>query len=111
MAFLFLQVTAGAPLSSAYTEENLELVERGFCNLGKQIGNARKFGVPVVVAINVFATDTGPELELVRELALGAGAFDAVLCRHWARGGEGAKELAQAVGKAVEQESNFKSGL
>ena len=102
------KVTAGAPLSIVYTEKNLDLVEKGFCNLGKQIDNARKFGVPVVVAINVFATDSPEELDLVRRLSLQAGAFDAVLCRHWARGGEGATDLARAVEKAVQQESNFK---
>ncbi len=61
-----------------------------------------------MVAVNVFSTDTPSELDLVRTLALGAGAFDAVLCRHWARGGEGAADLARAVERAVQEKSDFK---
>ena len=59
-------VTPGAPLHPVYKEENLGLVEKGFCNLEKQISNAKKFGVPVVVAVNAFHTDTTKELELVQ---------------------------------------------
>ncbi len=83
-------------------------MEKGFCNLGKQIGNARKFGLPVVVAINVFATDSPAELDLVRRMAVEAGAFDAVLCTHWASGGEGAADLATAVDRATRQQSDFR---
>ena len=101
-------VTAGAPLKPEYTESNLPLVEAGFCNLKKQIDNARMFGVPVVVAVNVFHTDTEGELELMARLARGAGAADAVLCRHWALGGPGAAELARAVERATSQPSNFR---
>lgn len=101
-------VTPGTPLKQEYTEENLPLVEAGFCNLKKQIENAMKFGVPVVVAVNVFVTDTQPELNLIATLAKEAGAFDAVLCRHWAHGGPGAKDLAQAVEKACQAASCFK---
>ncbi|XP_077994122.1 C-1-tetrahydrofolate synthase, cytoplasmic-like [Glandiceps talaboti] len=101
-------VTAGQPLAKEYTEENLELVEKGFSNLRKQIENARFFGVPVVVAINSFVTDTGPELELVQKLARENGAYDAVVCSHWAHGGQGAKDLGEAVKKACQQPSNFK---
>jgi len=100
-------VVPGTPLKPEYTEENLPLVRAGFCNLRKQIENARTFGVPVVVAINVFVTDTEPELQLMAELAKEAGAFDAVLCRHWAKGGPGAKELAEAVERACSAPSNF----
>ena len=64
-------VTPGTPLDPVYKEENLDLVSKGFCNLEKQISNARKFGVPVVVAINAFHTDTIKELELVQTLARG----------------------------------------
>jgi len=101
-------VTPGTPLDPVYKEENLDLVSKGFCNLEKQISNARKFGVPVVVAINAFHTDTIKELELVQTLARGAGAFDAILCRHWAKGGEGAMDLGKAVEAACSQPSNFK---
>ena len=101
-------VTAGAPLKPEYTQCNLPLVEAGFCNLRKQIENANMFGVPVVVAINVFHTDTQEEIELMKKLSKEAGAFDAVICRHWAQGGPGAAELARAVDRACSAPSNFK---
>jgi len=68
---------------------------------------ARKFGVPVVVAVNTFATDTPAELELIRKAAIEAGAEDAVVARHWGEGGAGAVDLAKAVVKAAEQPSSF----
>ena len=102
-------VVPGVPLKPEYTESNLPLVQAGFCNLRKQIENVNMFGVPVVVAINVFVTDTEEELELIRLLAKAAGAFDAVLCRHWAKGGEGAAGLAEAVERATSSSSsNFR---
>lgn len=101
-------VTAGVPLPPEYIQENLLLVEKGICNLKKQIENALHFGVPVVVAINQFESDTKNELELVQRLAKEAGAFDAVICNHWALGGAGASDLAEAVEKATNQPSNFK---
>ncbi|XP_042860886.1 C-1-tetrahydrofolate synthase, cytoplasmic-like isoform X3 [Penaeus japonicus] len=101
-------VTPGVPLPAAYTEENLELVEKGFTNLGKQIENGCMFGVPVVVAINAFASDTEAELGLIKKLALGAGAANAVICNHWAKGGAGAVQLAEAVASASSQPSEFK---
>ncbi|XP_005095912.1 C-1-tetrahydrofolate synthase, cytoplasmic [Aplysia californica] len=101
-------VVAGVPLPKEYTEENLGLVEQGCSNLIKQIQNANKFGVPVVVAVNGFATDTQAELELVQRLSRENGAFDAVICNHWAKGGQGAMDLAAAVDKAAGQTSNFK---
>ncbi|XP_044520789.1 C-1-tetrahydrofolate synthase, cytoplasmic isoform X1 [Gracilinanus agilis] len=100
-------VTAGVPLPKDYIEENLELVENGFCNLGKQIQNARMFGIPVVVAINAFKTDSEAEVELVARLAKETGAFDAVKCTHWAEGGKGAIALAHAVQRASQAPSHF----
>uniref|UniRef100_G3TKZ3 C-1-tetrahydrofolate synthase, cytoplasmic n=1 Tax=Loxodonta africana TaxID=9785 RepID=G3TKZ3_LOXAF len=100
-------VTAGLPLPKAYAEENLELVEKGFSNLKKQIENAKLFGVPVVVAVNVFKTDTEAELDLVSRLAKEHGAFDAVKCTHWAEGGKGALALANAVQRAAQAPSSF----
>jgi methylenetetrahydrofolate dehydrogenase (NADP+)/methenyltetrahydrofolate cyclohydrolase/formyltetrahydrofolate synthetase len=105
---MYIQIRLGNPLKPEYTQENLELLEAGFCNLGKHIVNAGKFGVPVVVAINSFTTDTDRELELVRRLARESGAFDAVICRHWAKGGAGATQLAEVVEKACSAKSNFK---
>ncbi|KAI8973692.1 formate--tetrahydrofolate ligase-domain-containing protein [Mycotypha africana] len=102
------EIVAGKPLPEAYVGENLELLEKGCCNLTKHIENAKKFGVPVIVAINRFTSDTDAEMKLVRELSLKAGAFDAVACDHWARGGLGAIDLGQAVIKACEQPSDFK---
>ncbi|NMB54264.1 MAG: formate--tetrahydrofolate ligase [Leptolinea sp.] len=102
------KVVAGKPLDPAYTDENLELLKAGLPNMVHHIKTARKFGVPVVVAVNSFATDTDAELALVRKAAVEeGGAEDAVVCRHWALGGEGAIELAKAVIKAGEKPRNF----
>ncbi|KFW89129.1 hypothetical protein N336_00846, partial [Phalacrocorax carbo] len=101
-------VTAGAPLKKEYTEENLQLVADGCCNLQKQIQITQLFGVPVVVALNVFKTDSPAEVDLVCKIAKQSGAFDAVPCNHWSAGGRGAVKLAQAVEKAANQKSSFK---
>lgn len=101
------KVVAGKPLQSAYTEENLELLEAGCSNLAKHIQNVRKFGIPVVVAVNRFATDTDAEVALVRRLSMAAGAEDAVVSDHWAEGGAGAVPLAEAVVAACAKPSNF----
>lgn len=66
-------MTAGRPLDHAYTDENVELVKAGCCNLAKHVANTRKYGVPVVVAINKFSTDADSELEAVRQAAIEAG--------------------------------------
>uniref|UniRef100_A0A1A8BQV5 C-1-tetrahydrofolate synthase, cytoplasmic n=1 Tax=Nothobranchius kadleci TaxID=1051664 RepID=A0A1A8BQV5_NOTKA len=100
-------VTAGMPLPREYVEENLDLLKNGCCNMRKQIENAKLFGVPVVVAVNAFKTDTEAELDLVCSLAKAAGAFDAVRCSHWAEGGAGAVALGQAVQRASEAPSKF----
>ena len=101
------RVRPGRDLDKAYTEENLELVRKGVENLVYHIGLAQKFGVPVVVAINAFPTDTEAEWEIVREASLRAGAFDAVVTQHWAEGGEGGAPLAEAVIRATEEPSDF----
>ncbi|ELK26482.1 Monofunctional C1-tetrahydrofolate synthase, mitochondrial, partial [Myotis davidii] len=100
-------VTAGVPLKKEYTEENIQLVADGCCNLQKQIQIAQLFGVPVVVALNVFKTDTRAEIDLVCELAKRAGAFDAVPCYHWSMGGKGSVDLAWAVREAASKRSRF----
>jgi formyltetrahydrofolate synthetase len=102
------KVVAGQPLGHAYTEENLDLLEKGCSNLIRLIGNARQFGIPVVVAVNRFSTDTEAEVNLVRNLAKAAGAEDAVRSNHWAEGGAGAVDLANAVVKACEKPGKFK---
>ncbi|NWR88860.1 C1TM protein, partial [Furnarius figulus] len=101
-------VTAGAPLKKEYTEENLQLVAGGCCNLQKQIQITQLFGVPVVVALNVFKTDSPAEVDLVCKIAKQSGAFDAVPCNHWSDGGKGAVKLAQAVERAANQKNSFK---
>jgi len=102
------KVVAGKPLPKELTEENLEYLEKGGANLTANIRIAKEFGIPVVVAINRFVQDTEREIELVRKIAIEAGAEDAVPCEHWAKGGAGAVALAEAVIKACEKPSNFK---
>src|SRR5579862_1749365 len=102
------KVVAGQPLAHAYLQENLDLLEKGCSNLIRLIGNARSFGIPVVVAINKFKNDTDAEIELVRKLSIAAGAEDAVMSNHWAEGGAGAANLGKAVVAACEKPSHFK---
>ncbi len=101
------KIVAGKPMASAYTEENLELLEKGCGNLVKHIENVRKFGIPVVVAVNRFNTDTEAELALVRRIACEAGAEDAITADNWSQGGAGAEALAEAVVYACNQPNNF----
>ncbi|MEX0787392.1 MAG: formate--tetrahydrofolate ligase [Anaerolineales bacterium] len=101
------KVVAGEPLDPAYTEQNLDLVRAGLPNLVHHIGSALRFGIPVVVAVNSFATDTPAELELVQQEARQAGAEDAVVATNWAEGGKGALDLARAVVAAADRPSQF----
>ncbi|MFP3854135.1 MAG: formate--tetrahydrofolate ligase [Anaerolineales bacterium] len=101
------KVKPGSPLAKEYTEENLELLQAGLGNLGAHIDNARKFGIPVVVAINGFSEDTEAEWEMIRDFSLENGAEDAVVTTHWADGGAGAAKLGEAVVAACEKPSNF----
>lgn len=101
------KVVAGKPLDTAYTQENLELLQKGLGNLRANVGIAVGFGVPVVVAVNKFPTDTDAELEMVKEAALQAGAAGAAISSHWADGGAGAVALAEEVIKAAEQPAEF----
>ncbi len=102
------RVVPGRPLDKAYTEENLELLDAGMANLAAHIRNARRFGVPVVVAVNRFSNDTDAEVELVRKSAQAAGAEIAAMTDHWTYGGDGALELADAVISACERPSDFR---
>ncbi|KAI8909107.1 formate--tetrahydrofolate ligase-domain-containing protein, partial [Gorgonomyces haynaldii] len=97
------EVVAGKPLSEVYLNENVELVSKGAANMVKHIQNATRFGVPVVVALNRFSSDTDAEIEAVCKIAKDAGAYDAVSCNHWAHGGQGALALANAVVEACKQ--------
>jgi len=102
------KVVAGKPLATEYTDENIDLLRKGLPNLARHIQNALKFGVNVVVAVNSFATDTPAEMEIVRQAALDAGAMEAVVSTHWADGGAGALDLAEAVVRAAERPSDFR---
>jgi formate--tetrahydrofolate ligase len=100
-------VKPGAPLDSAYTQENLPLVEKGCENLIAHINIVKKSGVKPVVCINSFYTDTKAEIQLVRKIAEQNGAYCA-LSEHWLKGGEGAIELAEAVMAAANEKNHFK---
>ncbi|HEX2019205.1 MAG TPA: formate--tetrahydrofolate ligase, partial [Aurantimonas sp.] len=76
--------------------ENVEAVKAGCANLGRHIENIRQFGVPAIVAINHFGTDTGAELDAIKTYVAGMGE-EAVVCRHWAEGSAGITELAEKV--------------
>ena len=96
------EVRPGRPLPAEYTEENLELLEKGCCNLFHHVNNVKKSGIKPVVCINRFHTDTDAEVELLRKLCAEQGVRCA-LSEHWRYGGEGAIELAQAVIDACEE--------
>jgi formate--tetrahydrofolate ligase len=99
-------VKPGLTLDAAYTSENLALVEQGFNNLAAHIDIIKRSGVRPVVCLNRFPTDTRTELKRVVSLAEQQGALVAI-SDHWARGGEGAVELAEAVCQAADEENHF----
>ena len=84
--------------------ENVAAVTKGCANLGRHIENVKQFGVPAVVAINHFISDTDAEIAKVKEYVASLGA-EAILCRHWARGSEGTEELANKVVELAESGS------
>ncbi|WJS85801.1 formate--tetrahydrofolate ligase [Paracoccus sp. TOH] len=86
--------------------ENVAALRAGCANLGRHIENLRRYGLPVVVAINHFSSDTEAEVAALTEYCRAHGV-QAVLCRHWAEGGAGAEDLARAVVALVEQGGNF----
>jgi formate--tetrahydrofolate ligase len=102
------RIVAGKPLDPALLEENVEAVRAGAGNLAKQIENVRLFGVPAVVAINSFPTDTPGEVAAIKEVAMAAGASAAVVATHFTDGGSGAADLAEAVWAAASSGSQFK---
>lgn len=89
------------------SEENLQALENGACNLVAHIENLSKFGIPVVVAINRFGSDTDAELDLVRSICIKHGA-DFALSEVFAKGGDGGIDLAHKVVEACERTSEFK---
>ena len=102
------EITPGAALHEIYRTENVDILRKGCVNLRKHISNAREYGIPVVVAINKFETDTDAEIEVVREEAIAAGAADAIPANHWAEGGRGAVELAKGIITASAEKKDFK---
>lgn len=100
-----LKMHGGVP-KTELKEENVEALEKGFANLGRHIENIKKFGLPVVVAVNKFIFDTEAEVNKLIEKCAEYGA-EVSLCDGWALGGEGTKELAEKVVKACEEENNF----
>lgn len=101
------KVVPGKPLDKGLVEENIPALVQGASNLKKQIENAKLFGIPCVVAINKFQTDTEREIEKIKELALEFGADDVAVSEVWEKGGEGGLELAEKVIKACDKEKNF----
>ncbi|MGM9972589.1 MAG: formate--tetrahydrofolate ligase [Clostridiaceae bacterium] len=98
----------GGALKGKLNEGNLDAVKKGIENLEKQIENVRKYGVPVVVAVNKFVTDTPEEIEFIKSFCAERGV-KAVLTEVWEKGGDGGVELAEAVVAEVEKgESSFK---
>jgi formate--tetrahydrofolate ligase len=86
--------------------ENVEAVRKGCANLGRHVANVKGFGVPVVVAINHFFSDTDAEIQAVKDYVASQGA-EAILCKHWAQGSVGIEELARKVVEMAEGPSSF----
>lgn len=102
-----LKMHGGVP-KNALQEENLRALEAGFANLERHLNNIREgFGLPCVVAINHFISDTDAEIALLRQEVEALGS-KAVVCKHWAEGGAGAEGLAQEVLTMVEQPNAFR---
>ena len=95
-------IKPGQALPKEITETNLELLNEGCSNLGWHIANAKRYGLPIVVAINRFPTDSNEELQLLQNYALSQGAFACEVSEAFAKGGEGTAKLAEHVIKACE---------
>jgi formate--tetrahydrofolate ligase len=100
------KVVAGIPLPESYTKEDLGLLEKGLANMVHNINIIKTSGIKPVVCINRFHTDTDAEVAMVRKAAEAAGARCAA-ATHWADGGDGALELADAVKEAAQEVSEF----
>ncbi|MDF2414423.1 formate--tetrahydrofolate ligase [Aeromonas sp. 1HA1] len=102
-----LDIRPGQPLPESLLEEDLPTLEQGCSNLAWHINNARRYGVPVVVAVNRFPTDSQAELALLMREALRAGACGTAISHAFTQGGAGASELARAVVAACEMPSQI----
>lgn len=101
-----LKMHGGVP-QAALAAENLDALRAGFSNLLTHAENVRKFGVPSVVAINAFSSDTDAEVALLKSLCAESGT-DCAMCEGWAHGGEGARALAERVAALCEKPNSFK---
>ena len=95
------RIVPGKPLPDELIREDLEHLEAGCANLVAHIGIARQFGVPVVVCVNRFTPDTDAEIDLIRRVAMDAGAVDAVASDHWAHGGAGGAGSGRGGGQSL----------
>jgi formate--tetrahydrofolate ligase len=102
------KIVPGKPLDSKLVSEDIESLELGMENLKAHIVNINRFGIPAVVAINRFATDTQKELDLLKKKAIEFGAYKVVESNVHEKGGEGGKELANAIVEACDSPSTFK---
>ncbi len=102
------RIVPGKPMPPGLVEKDLAALEQGLCNLEAHLANVRRTGIPAVVAINRFDTDHPEELEMIRERALAAGAAAACVSELWGKGGDGGRELADAVAAAAATPSEFK---
>ena len=100
-----LKMHGGVP-KTELKEENVEALEKGFANLGRHIENIKKFGLPVVVAVNKFITDTDAEIAKLIEKCNEYGV-EVSLCECWAKGGAGTTDLAEKVVKLADQKNDF----
>jgi len=101
-----LKMHGGVPREQL-AQENLPALRRGLVNLERHVRNIAKFGVPAVVAINTFPTDTDAEHDLVRQACRETLGVNAIVCRNWAQGGSGAEDLARAVVALTETPSTL----
>ena len=101
------RVVPGKDLHDDYINENLDLLRAGAGNLEAHIENVAQYGIPVIVCINRFYTDSDAEVALIREIAENGGAYAVAESNTWAEGGAGGVELAEAVVAACEEDSNF----
>ena len=100
----------GGVLKQDLGDENTDAVTNGCRNLGRHIENLKSFGVPVVVAINHFVSDTDGEVAVIKDFVEDLGS-EAILCKHWAKGSEGTKELATRVAKICDSNASQFSPL
>ena len=101
-------VVAGKPLDEGLVKENIPAIEEGLCNLAKHIENVKDFGIPVVVAINKFSSDTDKEVDFVKEKAIELGADDCQISEVWLKGSKGGLDLAKSVIRLASNPKKFK---